>query len=120
MARGLSQQLRVVLPRAQVGEDQQARAGPGGEPAGVRRGEVPAPQWASYPGRFREQHLATCGQLVEGRARGAVARVAESVIDPECATCDATEAIWSTPRSAENHARRLVRFVTKHLHDEEG
>lgn len=38
----------------------------------------------------------------------------------ECATCDATEAIWSTPRSADNHARRLVRFVTKHLHDEEG
>jgi hypothetical protein len=38
----------------------------------------------------------------------------------ECATCDATEAIWSTPRDADNHARRLVRFVAKHLHDEEG
>jgi hypothetical protein len=35
-------------------------------------------------------------------------------------TVNATEAIWSTPRSADNHARRLVRFVTKHLHDEEG
>ncbi|WP_146197427.1 hypothetical protein [Promicromonospora sp. AC04] len=37
-----------------------------------------------------------------------------------CATCDATEAIWSTPRSADNHARGLLRFVARHLHDEEG
>ena len=36
------------------------------------------------------------------------------------ATCDAIEAIWSTPRSADNHARSLHRFVAKHLHDEEG
>ncbi|GHH70026.1 hypothetical protein GCM10017772_15990 [Promicromonospora soli] len=38
----------------------------------------------------------------------------------KCATCDATEAIWSTPRNADNHARSLLRFVAKHLHDEEG
>ncbi|MFI6427158.1 hypothetical protein [Promicromonospora sp. NPDC050880] len=34
--------------------------------------------------------------------------------------CGATEAIWSTPRDADNHARRLLRFVARHMHDGEG
>ena len=38
----------------------------------------------------------------------------------ECGACGATEAIWSTPRDADNHARRLARFVARHMHDEEG
>jgi hypothetical protein len=38
----------------------------------------------------------------------------------ECVACGATEAIWSTPRDADNHARRLLKFVAQHSHDEEG
>lgn len=38
----------------------------------------------------------------------------------ECVACGATEAIWSTPRDADNHARRLIKFVARHSHDEEG
>jgi hypothetical protein len=38
----------------------------------------------------------------------------------ECGKCGQREAVWSTPRNADNHAKQLRRYMQRHSHDSEG
>ena len=37
-----------------------------------------------------------------------------------CPKCGQTFSVWSTPRSADNHAKQIYRFMNRHRHDDEG
>lgn len=37
-----------------------------------------------------------------------------------CTECGQTFSVWSTPRSADNHAKQIRRFIANHSHTEEG
>lgn len=37
----------------------------------------------------------------------------------ECGKCGQHFSVWSTPRSADNHAKQIRRFVKKHSHEDD-
>jgi hypothetical protein len=37
-----------------------------------------------------------------------------------CPKCGQTFSVWSTPRSADTHAKQIRRFILNHSHPEEG
>jgi hypothetical protein len=37
----------------------------------------------------------------------------------ECGKCGQKFSVWSTPKSPDNHAKQIMRFLKKHCHDDE-